>query len=184
MQPLEAKLQVSAFPRCPFPVEQCVTIECFLSKDVVSCASLVQACKNSQDSEVLADLGAWLASSGAPERVLNTEKVRSCWIYAPTTNNVDVSCSRPLDSGCTSVIQQLARYAFNKGIASALLRPSVMNAKHAGCTLAHRIYEQIAPDGEVPIACTLQDVVELCHTKNDGDLTGTSTAFKCVHNAV
>lgn len=122
----------------------------------------MQGWKAAQDKNVLADLGAWLMHGGAPDTAINTQKVRSCWIYAPTTNNVDVSCSRLVGSGSESVMQRLGRHATQQGISTALLRPSVMNAKHSGCKLAQSMLEQVAPDGDVPIACTLQDVAVAC----------------------
>jgi hypothetical protein len=59
-------------------------------------------------------------------------------------------------------MQRLGRYATQQGIHAALLRPSVLNAKHSGCKFAQKILEQVAPDGDVPIACTLQDVADVC----------------------
>jgi hypothetical protein len=59
-------------------------------------------------------------------------------------------------------MQRLGRHATQHGVYAALLRPSVMNSKHSGCKLAHNIFEQVAPDGDVPPACTLQDVADVC----------------------
>ena len=99
---------------------------------------------------------------GAPDTSVNVQKVRSCWIYSPTTNNVDVSCSRPPSSGSCSVMQRLGQHAMKQSVLAAMLRPSFLNSKHSGCKFAQRIFEQVAPDVDVPTACTLEDVADVC----------------------
>lgn len=139
----------------------------------------LQGWKASLDKAVMTDLGAWLMHGGTPDTTINTQKVRSCWIYSPTTNNVDVSCSRTVGSGSGSVMQRLGRYAVQQGVPAAMLRPSVMNAKHSGCKLAQSIFEQVAPDGDVPTACTLQDVADACTAQRKrGKPAGALHAFK------